>query len=79
MFNRAIKAESDLGDIWAHCHKFELIHGTSDEAESVKNRCIEIEPCHGGLWCQVSKNISNLKLKTGEILILVTAEIALPK
>lgn len=78
-FNRAIKADSDLGDIWAHYYKFELIHGSSEEAESVKNRCIEAEPRHGELWCEVSKNINNWKLKTGDILSLAAAEIAAPK
>lgn len=78
-FGRAIKADPDLGDTWAHFYKFELIHGSANDAESVKNHCIQAEPRHGELWCAVSKDIKNWKLKTPHILTLCAGDIPVPK
>merc|ERR1719323_2957053 len=37
---RTVKLEPDLGDSWIHFYKFELIHGSQEQIEDVKKRCI---------------------------------------
>mmetsp|Transcript_809 Transcript_809/g.1566 ORF Transcript_809/g.1566 Transcript_809/m.1566 type:complete len:972 (-) Transcript_809:183-3098(-) len=57
-FNRAVTVEPDLGDAWAWFYKFELEHGSSDKQKSVVKRCIEADPRHGELWCNVAKRVT---------------------
>ncbi|XP_014780302.1 pre-mRNA-processing factor 6 [Octopus bimaculoides] len=77
-FNRTVKIDPDLGDAWAYFYKFESIHGTEDQKEDVKKRCINAEPRHGEQWCKVSKDIANWRLKTSEVLLLTSAAIPIP-
>ena len=77
-FNRALKVDSDLGDIWAYYYKFEQIHGTEEQAEEVRRKCVASEPRHGEVWCRISKNVSNWRLKTADILSLAAASLPIP-
>lgn len=77
-FNRTIKTDKDYGDCWANMYKFEMLHGTPEQRDEVKKRCVQAEPRHGELWCRVSKNISNWRNSCEELLILCTKEIAEP-
>jgi pre-mRNA-processing factor 6 len=77
-FVRTIKVDPDLGDSWAHYFKFEQIHGTSEQAEEVRQRCINAEPRHGEIWCEVSKDTRNWRLKTADVLVLAAAKIPVP-
>lgn len=77
-FVRSIKVDPDLGDSWAHYFKFEQIHGTADQAEEVRLRCIAAEPRHGETWSKISKDIRNWRLKTGDILVIAAAQIPVP-
>ena len=36
--SRTVKLEPDLGDAWLHFYKFELSHGSPEQAEEVKKR-----------------------------------------
>ncbi|XP_070533546.1 pre-mRNA-processing factor 6-like [Ptychodera flava] len=74
-FNRTVKIEPDLGDAWAFFYKFELQHGTEEQQEDVRKRCINAEPHHGEYWCAVSKAIVNWRNKTEDILPLVAKSI----
>eukprot|EP01135_Chromosphaera_perkinsii_P001597 Nk52_evm67s207 gene=Nk52_evmTU67s207 len=74
-FENAVKIDSNFGDAWAYYYKFVLAHGTQEEAESVLARCISQEPKYGKLWCDVSKQIENYKLKTGDIIKRVIEKI----
>jgi len=65
-----VKLEPDLGDAWIHFYKFELIHGTAEQQEDVKKRCIAAEPSHGPLWCKYSKDIKHWQEKTEFFLLL---------
>jgi len=67
---RTVKLEPDLGDAWIHFYKFELIHGTAEQQEDVKKRCIAAEPSHGPLWCKYSKDIKHWQEKTEFFLLL---------
>merc|ERR1719317_930239 len=67
---RTVKLEPDLGDAWIHFYKFELIHGTPEQQEDVKKRCIAAEPSHGPLWCKYSKDIKHWQEKTEFFLLL---------
>jgi len=67
---RTVKLEPDLGDSWIHFYKFELLHGTVEQQEDVKKRCIAAEPSHGALWCSYSKNIKHWQEKTEFFLLL---------
>lgn len=77
-FNKTVKIDPDLGDAWAYYYKFELIHGTEEQQEDVKKRCIHAEPRHGENWCKVSKNINNWRKKTEQILIMAAASVSIP-
>ncbi|XP_046863113.1 pre-mRNA-processing factor 6-like [Xenia sp. Carnegie-2017] len=67
-FNRAVKLDPDLGDIWAYFYKFEQQHGTENQQENVLKRCEIAEPHHGETWCTISKAVRNWRKKTKDIL-----------
>ena len=77
-FEKATKINPDLGDAWIYLYKLESIYGKDEVSislfmflyilEEIVRKCIEANPKHGDLWCLVSKNINNWRLKTGEIL-----------
>ena len=67
---RTVKLEPDFGDAWIHFYKFELLHGTAEQQEDIKKRCIGAEPKHGALWCQYSKDIKHWQEKTEFFLLL---------
>ncbi|GIY90401.1 pre-mRNA-processing factor 6 [Caerostris extrusa] len=77
-FNKTVKIDPDLGDAWAYFYKFELIHGTEEQQEDVKKRCVNAEPRHGENWCKVSKNILNWRKKTEQILIMAATSLSIP-
>jgi len=74
---RTVKLEPDFGDAWIHFYKFELLHGTTEQIEDVKRRCISAEPRIGGLWCKYSKNVKYWQEKT-EFFLLFGAKELLP-
>jgi pre-mRNA-processing factor 6 len=76
-FARTVKLEPDFGDAWIHFYKFELLHGTPDQQEDVKRRCISSEPRHGPLWCKYSKDIKHWQEKP-EFFLLAGANNLLP-
>jgi len=76
-FARTVKLEPDFGDAWVHFYKFELLHGTPEQQEEVKRRCIGSEPRHGELWCKYSKDIKHWQQKT-EFFLLKAANELLP-
>lgn len=78
LFNVACKLDSDLGDSWAYYYRFEMLNGTEESQEDVMKKCVQAEPRHGIEWCKVSKNPSNFKLRTQEILLLVSANLQTP-
>ena len=77
-FNRMIKSETDVGDCWAAFYKFELLNGTEQQQQEVKEKCISAEPRHGDSWPKIAKDVQNWKLKTGEILELCAEQIPVP-
>ncbi|XP_013148071.1 PREDICTED: pre-mRNA-processing factor 6 [Papilio polytes] len=77
-FNRTVKIDPDLGDAWAFFYKFELLHGTEQQQEEVKNRCKSAEPHHGEQWCRVSKDIANWCYSTEQVLLLVARDLPVP-
>ncbi|XP_039250492.1 pre-mRNA-processing factor 6-like [Styela clava] len=76
-FLRTVKIDPDYGDAWAFFYRFELNHGTQDQQEEVMKRCINAEPRHGELWQNVSKDIVNWKLKTKELLPLISSKVSI--
>ncbi|CAH8665570.1 unnamed protein product [Schistosoma rodhaini] len=77
-FTRTVKLEPDLGDAWAYFYKFELQHGTEDQQKEVYRRCVTAEPHHGEVWCQISKDPKNWRLKTKDLLKIAAETIVLP-
>lgn len=49
-----------------------------EQQQELKKRCIAAEPRHGELWCSVSKNVANWKLKIGDLLEVVSSNIDIP-
>jgi len=74
-FERATKINSDIGDIWAYYYKMELDLGLTDKALEIMDKCCKSNPRHGELWCSVSKQVGNWRLKTKEIIVKVAEKI----
>ncbi|KAL2809290.1 hypothetical protein BJX63DRAFT_423967 [Aspergillus granulosus] len=72
-FEKAIVANSDLGDAWAWYYKFLLQHGTDEKRADVISKCILSEPKHGELWQSIAKDPANAHKSTEEILKTVAA------
>ncbi|KAL5013263.1 hypothetical protein ScPMuIL_007533 [Solemya velum] len=77
-FHRTVKIDPDLGDTWGYFYKFELLHGDEESQREVKRKCLNAEPHHGEEWCLVSKHIQNWRLKTEQLLPLVSESLAVP-
>ena len=77
-FNRTVKIDPDLGDAWGFFFKFELLHGSVEEQNDVKKRCIAAEPRHGEVWTSISKAPENWRSKTENILLVVAETLPLP-
>ncbi|KAI0927016.1 hypothetical protein AcW1_007622 [Taiwanofungus camphoratus] len=71
-FERALTANSDLGDNWGWWLKFERQHGVAEQQEEVIKRCIVADPHHGSTWQSIAKDMKNTGKTTKEILELVT-------
>lgn len=77
-FQRTLKIESDLGDAWAYWYRFEQLHGTKEQQQEVKQRCLATEPHHGELWCSISKDIRNVRLSNEQLLEAVAKAVPIP-
>ena len=77
-FQKAIKVDPDVGDVWGYFYRFELEYGTEEQRNAVRNKCVSAEPRHGERWCSVSKDIKNWKKKISEILELLASELTSP-
>lgn len=77
-FTRTVKLEPDLGDAWIYFYKFELLHGSAEQQEEVKSRCVAAEPKHGELWCKYAKDIQHWQKKTEFFMILSAKDVQLP-
>jgi len=49
-----------------------------EQQNEVRRHCVNAEPHHGELWCTVSKDIKNWRLKTSEILPLAAQSFPIP-
>ncbi|VDN00674.1 unnamed protein product [Onchocerca ochengi] len=78
-FQRTVKIDPDFGDAWAFFYKFELLHGSQEEQDLVKKKCLQAEPRHGELWQQVSKDVENWRKRTDEILIELAEKLEIPR
>ncbi|KAI9820440.1 MAG: hypothetical protein M1832_003773 [Thelocarpon impressellum] len=70
-FEKAILADSDLGDSWAWFVKFLSMHGTEEAQADAIARCVASEPRHGELWAAVAKDPANTRKSVEEVLKLV--------
>ena len=57
---------------------FTLCVCLQDQQRQVSEHCVNAEPHHGELWCRVSKDIKNWRMKTPELLPLVAAAVTIP-
>ncbi|GAM26409.1 hypothetical protein SAMD00019534_095840, partial [Acytostelium subglobosum LB1] len=73
-FKRATTTFPDYGDAWAFYYLF-LMQNESEMTEVMK-RCLEAEPHHGEQWTKVSKQKGNSRLKSDQILKLVSINIS---
>ncbi|KAG7369382.1 PRP1 splicing factor-like protein [Nitzschia inconspicua] len=74
-FERAVMLDQDWGDSWVRYYAFELEHGTSEQQQAVKDRCVKVEPKHGELWPTVVKDMAHRHKSIGECLELAAAQI----
>ncbi|KAF5317686.1 hypothetical protein D9619_012531 [Psilocybe cf. subviscida] len=74
-FGRATATDPDLGDIWAWWLKFERQHGTDEYRESVREKCIAVEPHHGEVWQRVAKDPTHAGWSTKQVLERVADEL----
>uniref|UniRef100_A0AAF5Q4B9 Pre-mRNA-processing factor 6 n=1 Tax=Wuchereria bancrofti TaxID=6293 RepID=A0AAF5Q4B9_WUCBA len=78
-FQRTVKIDPDFGDAWAFFYKFELLHGSQEEQDLVKKKCLQAEPRHGELWQEVSKDVENWRKRTDEILAELAEKMEIPR
>merc|ERR1712176_718476 len=71
-FKRCTKLDPDFGDGWAFRRRFEDAHGSDDQLKDVEKQCFASEPKHGERWTVVSKEIGNWRLKTKDLLPMVS-------
>ncbi|KAH8586672.1 putative Pre-mRNA-splicing factor prp1 [Bisporella sp. PMI_857] len=74
-FEKAILADSDLGDTWAWYFKFLLQHGTAEKQGDVISKCVANEPRHGEVWQSIAKDPVNAGKDIEAILRLVAAAV----
>ncbi|GLB42785.1 putative PRP1 splicing factor, N-terminal [Lyophyllum shimeji] len=67
-FERSVTTEPDLGDSWAWWLKFERQHGTEEQREAVRVKCVAAEPRHSPMWQSIAKDMSNTGKSIREIL-----------
>lgn len=70
-FGRATATDPDLGDIWGWWLKFERQHGTEEQREGVRRKCVAADPHHSPVWQSVAKDVKNARQSTREILEIV--------
>jgi pre-mRNA-processing factor 6 len=75
-FERAVKANGDLGDAWAWWYRFECEHGTEEQRQQIMENCKKQDPRHGVLWCSVSKDLSNFGKNAIEVLQIVSSQLS---
>lgn len=76
-FERAVEADSDLGDAWAYYLVFVREQLGKEYVAPLVKRCQEADPRHGEQWIAISKKIGNERLTTEQVLTLVAD--AVPK
>jgi pre-mRNA-processing factor 6 len=74
-YDRAVILDPDIGDSWAQFYAFEREHGSKEQMENVKERCIKTEPRHGELWTSVTKDMANRRKSTAEHLELAAQQL----
>ena len=72
-YDRAVKIDDSIGDVWAQYYAFELEHGGEDTQSDVLKRCVAADPKYGERWCKVLKEPANRKLSKAEVLAQVAA------
>ncbi|SPO25134.1 probable pre-mRNA splicing factor prp1 [Ustilago trichophora] len=70
-FNRTVAKNKDYADAWATWYKFESIHGSQTQKQSILNKVEKFHPKHGPIWQSVAKNPKNISLTTKQILEIV--------
>ena len=75
---RTVKLEPDLGDGWVNYYRFEQLHGTKEQLEEIRQRCVKAEPKHGEIWCRYSKDIRYWREKTEFFLVMAASELKEP-
>jgi pre-mRNA-processing factor 6 len=48
--------------------KFERQHGTEEQREAVRVKCVVADPHHSPVWQSVAKDVKNARKSTREIL-----------
>jgi hypothetical protein len=61
-FTRTVKLDPDLGDAWIHFYKFEVLHGTAEQQEDVKTRCIQVTKC-----CKTFFSLTKTQISKGRM------------
>ncbi|ESK96430.1 mrna splicing factor (prp1 zer1) [Moniliophthora roreri MCA 2997] len=62
---------ADIGDLWGWWLKFERQHGTEEQREAVRIKCVAAEPRHGPTWQAIAKDLKNTGRTIREILEMV--------
>ena len=75
---RTVKLDPDMGDAWIHFYKFELCHGSKEQQEDIKKRCVAAEPKHGEVWCKHSKDILHWRESIEFFLVKAAGEMKIP-
>mmetsp|Transcript_23188 Transcript_23188/g.64461 ORF Transcript_23188/g.64461 Transcript_23188/m.64461 type:complete len:900 (-) Transcript_23188:2143-4842(-) len=71
-FDRAVLLNPDLGDSWVRYYAFLKSgnHGTKEQQQQLKEKCVAAEPKHGELWTRITKDMKYRHKSAGEHLEL---------
>ncbi|KAK9453054.1 PRP1 splicing factor, N-terminal-domain-containing protein [Dipodascopsis uninucleata] len=72
---RAIKADSDVGDHWALFYKFLQQYGTDEERADLIAKFKVADPHHGEIWPAVVKDVNNFGRSKQDLLLLAAEKV----
>ncbi|KAK9468682.1 PRP1 splicing factor, N-terminal-domain-containing protein [Lipomyces arxii] len=75
-FEKAIKADADIGDHWAMLYKLLQTYGTEEERQDLISKFIAADPHHGEEWTKAAKDVNNFGKSKEGILIEVAAKMS---
>jgi pre-mRNA-processing factor 6 len=74
--HRALALDTDNGDNWILAYRYEMEHGSEESRKEIRDKCEQVDPHHGELWCSLRKGkFLEIKQSVGETLAYAASEL----